>query len=65
MYNRDRKMSDYELDASDALEDMEGRHVIELKEYQKNLIGKQMKPKWSKDLLNLRRIQETIAKQKK
>ena len=33
-------------------------------DYQRKLMGKQIRPKFSKDLLNLRKIQETLAKQK-
>ena len=40
------------------------RHAAELRDYQRKLMGKQIRPKFSKDLLNLRKIQETLAKQK-
>ena len=43
---------------------MKERHTSELIEYQKLLLGKQTRPKFSKDLLNLRKIQDTLAKQK-
>ena len=43
---------------------MKERHTSELIEYQKMLLGKQTRPKFSKDLLNLRKIQDTLAKQK-
>ena len=36
----------------------------ELKEFQETLLQKQQRPKFSRELLNLRRIQEHLAKQK-
>ena len=43
---------------------MKERHAAELRDYQRQLMGKQTRPKFSKDLLNLRKIQDTLAKQK-
>ena len=43
---------------------MKERHSVELRDYQRLLMGKQTRPKFSKDLLNLRKIQDTLAKQK-
>ena len=40
------------------------RHQGELREFQRKLLGKQQKPKFSRELLNLRKIQEHLAKQK-
>lgn len=41
------------------------RHRAELLEFQQKLLDKsQQKPKFSKDLLNLRRIEEHLARQK-
>jgi len=60
----DRKMGDYELRASEIVETMRDRHKSELKDFQQNLLQKQQRPKFSRELLNLRRIQEHLAKQK-
>lgn len=60
----DRKMAEYETHALELVEAMKERHQAELRDYQRRLIGRQVRPKYSKDLLNLRKIQETLAKQK-
>jgi len=60
----DKKMAEYELHAEELVEAMKERHSAELRDYQRKLMGKQIRPKFSKDLLNLRKIQETLAKQK-
>lgn len=60
----DRKMTEYESHAEELVEAMKERHAAELRDYQRKLMGKQIRPKFSKDLLNLRKIQETLAKQK-
>eukprot|EP01036_Dinobryon_divergens_P029380 gene29380-38465_t len=60
----DKKMAEYEAHAEDLVEAMKERHAAELRDYQRKLMGKQIRPKFSRDLLNLRKIQETLAKQK-
>lgn len=60
----DKKMTEYEQHAEELVEAMKERHAAELRDYQRKLMGKQIRPKFSKDLLNLRKIQETLAKQK-
>lgn len=60
----DKKMAEYETHAEELVEAMKERHAAELRDYQRKLMGKQIRPKFSKDLLNLRKIQETLAKQK-
>eukprot|EP00596_Hydrurales_sp_CCMP1899_P004576 CAMPEP_0119042068 /NCGR_PEP_ID=MMETSP1177-20130426/14328_1 /TAXON_ID=2985 /ORGANISM="Ochromonas sp, Strain CCMP1899" /LENGTH=250 /DNA_ID=CAMNT_0007008585 /DNA_START=219 /DNA_END=967 /DNA_ORIENTATION=- len=60
----DRKMGEYEMHAEELVEAMKERHSAELRDYQRQLMGKQTRPKFSKDLLNLRKIQDTLAKQK-
>jgi cobalamin biosynthesis Mg chelatase CobN len=60
----DRKMAEYEAHAEELVEAMKERHAAELRDYQRKLLGKEIRPKFSKDLLNLRKIQETLAKQK-
>ena len=60
----DKKMADYETHAEELVEALKERHAAELREYQRKLVGKQLRPKFLKDLLNLRKIQETLAKQK-
>ena len=63
-YIWDKKMTEYEKHAEELVEAMKERHAAELRDYQRKLMGKQIRPKFSKDLLNLRKIQETLAKQK-
>lgn len=60
----DRKMHEYETHAEELVETMKDRHAAELRDFQRKLMGKQIRPKFSKDLLNLRKIQDTLAKQK-
>eukprot|EP01035_Chromulina_nebulosa_P020284 gene20284-26331_t len=60
----DKKMASYELLAEELVESMKQRHIAELKEFQNKIEDKQIKPKLSKELLNLRKIQETLAKRK-
>mmetsp|Transcript_93571 Transcript_93571/g.267722 ORF Transcript_93571/g.267722 Transcript_93571/m.267722 type:complete len:209 (+) Transcript_93571:173-799(+) len=60
----DRKMGEYEQHANELVEAMRDRHKNELKEFQETLLQKQQRPKFSRELLNLRRIQEHLAKQK-
>ena len=60
----DKKMAEYERHAEELVEAMKERHAAELRDYQRKLMGKQIRPKFSRDLLNLRKIQETLAKQK-
>lgn len=60
----DQKMNDYEAHAENLMKSMQERHLEEMKDLQRTLVVKQLKPKFSKDLLNLRKIQDTIAKQK-
>lgn len=60
----DNKMSEYERHAEELVGAMKDRHGAELRDYQRQLMGKQIKPKFSRDLLNLRKIQDTLAKQK-
>lgn len=43
---------------------MQEKHKAELLEFQQRQLEKQQKPKYSKDLLNLRRIEEHLARQK-
>lgn len=60
----DKKMTEYEQHAEELIEAMKDRHAAELRDYQRRLMSKEIKPKFSRDLLNLRKIQETLAKQK-
>jgi hypothetical protein len=41
------------------------RHAAELREFQQKLIARGTLPRHSKEYHNLRKIQETLAKQKK
>eukprot|EP01043_Picozoa_sp_COSAG02_P027673 COSAG02_NODE_1644_length_11524_cov_76.342232_4_plen_250_part_00 len=62
----DKKFEDYEHKAAELEEKMRERHQGEVMEFQSK-VAEQMqnaRPKFSKELLNIRRIQETLAKQK-
>ena len=60
----DNKMKEYEQRAGELLEAMRQRHVLDLREFHKKKEeGPGMRPKHSKDLLDLRKIQVTLAKQ--
>lgn len=43
---------------------LQEKHKTELLEFQRKMLEKHQKPKFSKDLLNLRRIEEHLARQK-
>ncbi|KAG5190232.1 hypothetical protein JKP88DRAFT_299584 [Tribonema minus] len=60
----DRKMSDYEARAEEMVAAMLERHEEELREYQQRLLTTQSRPKYSRELLDLRRIQEHLARAK-
>jgi len=60
----DKKMAEYEEHSEELVEAMKERHASELRDFQRRLMSKEIRPKFSKDLLNLRRIQDTLAKQK-
>ena len=59
-------MAEYEKHATKLMEELKQRHANELTEFQINLVQKMgsRPPKFSRDLLNLRKIQETLARQK-
>ncbi len=40
---------------------MAEKHASDLRDYQKKLLGKEIRPKFSRDLLNLRKIQDTLG----
>ena len=61
----DKKMQDYEERAALLEEETKARHAQELANFQKQMIESiSNKPKFSKELLSLRRVQETLAKSK-
>lgn len=60
----DRKMDEYDANAAELILAMKERHAGELRDFQQRLIAKQPAPKYSKELLNLRKIQDVLAKQK-
>ncbi|KAJ8613954.1 hypothetical protein CTAYLR_008784 [Chrysophaeum taylorii] len=60
----DKKMAEYEQHAGELVEGMKDRHATELRDFQSNLLQRQTRPKFSRELLNLRRIQEHLARQK-
>jgi len=61
----DKRMAEFEQKSADLDEAMKERHGTELMEYIRNAQSEPLrKPKFSKELLNLRKIQQTLAKQK-
>lgn len=60
----DKKMAEYETHAGELVEAMKERHGSELREFQGSQLQRQPRPKFSRELLNLRRIQEHLARQK-
>jgi len=60
----DKKMADYEKHAAELIQSMKERHAREVREFQAKLMERQQRPKFSKELLDLRRIQEHLAKAK-
>ena len=60
----DKKMTEYENHAAELVEAMKERHAAELRAFQGALLQRQARPKFSRELLNLRRIQEHLARQK-
>lgn len=61
----DKKMKDYEDHAQNLASKMKERHESELIEWQKKMIStSQRRLKFSKELLNLRKIEHCLAKQK-
>merc|ERR1712176_850015 len=63
----DRKVAEFEAHAANLQNTLAARHKAEYQAYH-DKIRKETEPRtprWSKDLLNLRKIQETLAKMKK
>uniref|UniRef100_A0A7S2UZK5 Uncharacterized protein n=1 Tax=Fibrocapsa japonica TaxID=94617 RepID=A0A7S2UZK5_9STRA len=60
----DRKMEEYEHHAQELVRAMKERHMAELREFQRNLLERQQRPKFSRELLDLRKIQEHLARSK-
>jgi len=60
----DQRMAEYDLKAAELEGAMKGRHLQELAELRRKASAAVLKPKFSRELLNLRKIQETLAKQK-
>lgn len=60
----DRKMKDYEDRAGELLELMRQRHLVDHQEFrEKRAVEPERKPKYSKELLDLRKVEVTLAKQ--
>eukprot|EP00953_Heterococcus_sp_UTEX-ZZ885_P019612 10952-Heterococcus_DN1.PRE.3 len=57
-------MTDFEVHAEEMVGAMLERHEGELRDYQARLLQQQSRPKYSRELLDLRRIQEHLAKAK-
>ena len=61
----DEKGAVFEDQCQRQTNEMKDRHLNELKEFQRTLLEKQQKPKFSPGLLNYRKIEEHLAKSKK
>lgn len=63
----DEKHDEFEQHGQSLLDTLAGRHQTELEATTRKLerTVQPISPKWSRDLLNLRKIQESLAKQKK
>jgi len=63
----DRKVAEFEAHAANLQSTLAARHKSELEAFMKKTRSdtEPRTPRWSRDLLNLRKIQETLAKQKK
>jgi len=60
----DRKTKEYEERASELLEAMRQRHILDVQEFKRKAAAEpQRSPKFSKELLDLRRIEMALAKQ--
>jgi len=60
----DRKTKEYEERASELLEAMRQRHLLDVQDFKRKAASEpQRSPKFSKELLDLRRIEVTLAKQ--
>lgn len=60
----DLKTTEYEERAAELLEAMRQRHVLDQREFRKKTASEQpRKPKFSKELLDLRRVEVTLARQ--
>ena len=60
----DEKGAVFEDQCQRQTNEMKDRHLNELKEFQRTLLEKQQKPKFSPGLLNYRKIEEHLAKSK-
>merc|ERR1712188_4771 len=62
----DKRMAEFEETAEEAFEKLAEKHRLELTTFQEQFAAResQRTPKLSRDLLNLRRIQEALVKQK-
>mmetsp|Transcript_59330 Transcript_59330/g.165656 ORF Transcript_59330/g.165656 Transcript_59330/m.165656 type:complete len:276 (-) Transcript_59330:146-973(-) len=63
----DRKVAEFEAHAANLQNTLAARHKVEYQAYLEKIRRETepRTPRWSKDLLNLRKIQETLAKMKK
>ena len=61
----DKKMAAYEENAAELVIEMKERHAAELKDFQQRLLAKAAIPRHSKELINLRKVQDVLAKNKR
>ena len=59
----DRRMEDYEARCLASEATLKEKHEVEQEALRRRIFGPLEKPKWSTHLLNLRKIQEAVAKQ--
>ncbi|KAL9182754.1 hypothetical protein ACHAXT_004033 [Thalassiosira profunda] len=60
----DAKCKEFEDQSQSQINSMKERHLDELKEFQRRLLEKQQKPKFSPVLLNYRKVEEHLARSK-
>jgi len=60
----DRRMEEYDVKAIELEEAMKQRHADDLNEFRRKAAAAALRPKFGPELLNLRKIQATLAKQK-
>ncbi|KAK3289083.1 hypothetical protein CYMTET_3471 [Cymbomonas tetramitiformis] len=60
----DRRMAEYDQKAAELEEAMKERQNEDLSEFRRKMAAAAVRPRFSSDLLNMRKIQETLAKQK-
>lgn len=61
----DKKGAAYQENAAELVLEMQERHAAELKDFQQRLLAKAAMPRHSKELLALRKVQDTLARNRR